>query len=190
MKYNTKNIWDNFNQKLYSFIFNRVGNHVEAEDVLQEVFLKIHTNIELLNDSDKLPAWIYTITRNSIIDYYRKKGKKQDVEFHDYMQPQEFSLKGNGFKEIKGCLNSFVNLLPDKYKESVELSEIKGIKQKEVAERLNISLPAAKSRILRGKDMIKQHFIDCCKFKLDEKGFLVGGDWPNETCEKCDTCNS
>ena len=82
-----------------------------------------------------------------------------------------------------------MNLLPEKYKESVELSEIKGNKHKEVAERLNISLPAAKSRILRGKEMIKQHFIDCCKFRLDDNGKLVGGDWPNENCDKCETCS-
>ncbi|MGI9534560.1 MAG: RNA polymerase sigma factor SigZ [Thermodesulfobacteriota bacterium] len=189
MNYKTEEIWNSFNQKLYSFILRRVGSRVEAEDILQEVFLKIHTNIDGLNSVEKLPAWVYRITRNTIIDYYRKKGRVNDVEFNDYMEPQEFPGKGNGYGEIKGCLTSFVNLLPEKYRESVELSEIRGVKQKEVAERLNISLPAAKSRILRGKEMIKQHFIVCCKFKLDKKGKLIGGDWPNENCNECDTCS-
>ena len=189
MNYSTEEIWESFNQKLYSFILRRVGSSVEADDILQEVFLKIHTNIDGLNSTEKLPAWVYRITRNTIIDYYRKKGSVKDVEFSDYIGPHEFPGKGNGYGEIKGCLNSFVNLLPEKYRESVELSEISGFKQKDVADKLDISLPAAKSRILRGKEMIKQHFIDCCKFKLDENGKLVGGDWPNENCEKCDTCS-
>lgn len=189
MHYSTEEIWEKFSQKLYSFIYSRVNSKVEAEDILQDVFLKIHTKLDSLNSKEKLPAWIYRITRNSIIDYYRNKGSKPDVEFNDYLQPQEFPGKRNGLEEIKGCLNSFVNHLPHKYKEAVELSEIGGIKNKDVAEMLNISLPAAKSRILRGKEMIKKHFIDCCKFQLDEKGKLIGGDWPNENCEKCDTCN-
>ena len=187
--HSTQEIWENFNERLYSFIYSRVNNRVEAEDILQEVFLKIHKSIDGLSDNEKLPAWVYRITRNTIIDYYRSKGKNPSVEFSDYLEPQEFPGKGNGYSEIKGCLNSFVNLLPEKYKESVELSEIKGNKHKEVAERLNISLPAAKSRILRGKEMIKQHFIDCCKFRLDDNGKLVGGDWPNENCDKCETCS-
>ena len=189
MSYSTEEIWESFNQKLYSFIYSRVNSKVETEDILQDVFLKIHKNIDGLADREKLPAWIYKITRNSIIDYYRNKGTRPDVEFNDYLQPQEFPGKGNGYDEIKGCLNSFVNLLPEKYRESVALSEISGIKHREVAERLNISLPAAKSRILRGKEMIKQHFIDCCKFKLNGDGKLIGGDWPNENCDKCNTCN-
>ena len=189
MNYTTEEIWENFNRKLYSFIYTRVNNKVVAEDILQDVFLKIHKNISSLTSEEKLPAWVYRITRNTIIDYYRKKDHMPDVEFSDYLEPQEFPGKGKGYEDIKGCVNSFISLLPGKYRDSVELSEIKGIKHKEVAEELNISLTAAKSRILRGKEMIKQHFIECCKFKLDKNGKLIGGDWPNENCEKCDTCS-
>jgi len=189
MNFNTEEIWEIFSQRLYSFINSRVNNKVEAEDILQEVFLKIHKSLPTLTSQEKLPSWIYRITRNTIIDYYRKKGVMHKVEFNDYLEPHEFPGKVNGYEEIKGCLNSFVNLLPEKYRDSLELSDIRGYKHKEVADKLNISLPAVKSRILRGKEMIKQHFIDCCKFKLDDNGKLIGGDWPNENCEKCDTCS-
>ncbi len=189
MNYSTEEVWDNFNQQLYSFIYKRVNSKVEAEDILQNVFIKIHKNIEDLSDKEKLPPWIYRIARNTIIDYYRNAGRNRQIEFNEELIPQDIPPKGDLYCEIKTCLKSFVGILPEKYRQTVELSELGGMKQKDVAEKLKISLPAAKSRILRGKEMIKQHFIDCCKFKLDENGNLVGGDWPNENCEQCETCS-
>ena len=189
MNYSTEEVWYNFNQQLYSFIYKRVNNKVESEDILQNVFIKIHKNIDNLSEREKLAPWIYRIARNTIIDYYRKTGKNRQVEYNEELIPPEINYKGDLYCEIKTCLKSFVGILPDKYRESVELSELSGMKQKDVAKELKISLPAAKSRILRGKEMIKQHFVDCCKFKLDEKGNLVGGDWPNENCEECETCS-
>ena len=189
MNYTTEEVWESFNKKLYSFIYKRVNSKVEAEDILQNVFIKIHKNIENLSDSEKLPPWIYRIARNTIIDYYRKNGNNRQVEFSEGLVPREITPKGDLYCEVKTCLKSFVDSLPEKYRDSVELGELKGMKQKDVAVKLNISLPAAKSRIQRGKEMIKQHFIDCCKFKLDENGNLLGGDWPNENCEQCETCS-
>ncbi len=189
MNYSTEEVWDNFNKQLYSFIYKRVNNKVEAEDILQNVFIKIHKNIESLTESEKLPAWIYSIARNTIIDYYRNSGNKINIEFNEDFIVPEIEVEGDLYCQIKACLSSFVKILPEKYRDSVELSELRGMKQKDVAETLSISLPAAKSRILRGKEMIKQHFIDCCKFKLDDNGKLIGGDWPNENCEECETCS-
>lgn len=190
MSLSTEEVWDSFNQQLFSFIHRRVKSRTEAEDILQDVFFKIHKNIDTLNENEKLPAWIYRIARNTIIDHYRKAGKTSNVEFNEDFMIPEIEPEGDLYCQIKTCLKSFVKILPDKYRESVELSEFKGMKQKDVAGTLNISLPAAKSRILRGKEMIKQHFVDCCKFNIDENGNLVGGNWPNENCEKCETCTT
>lgn len=189
MNYNTQEIWESFSQRLLYFIKVRVNNENDAEDILQEVFLKIHKNLDSLSNEAKLPAWIYRITRNSIIDFYRRKHSTK-VSFQDnneYLQNKE---SGKGIHDIKGCLNSFIKQLPNKYKSAVELSDIKGLKQKEIAEIFNISIPGAKSRVQRGREMIKQHFIDCCKFTLDKKGKLIGGEWPNENCTTCETCTT
>lgn len=188
MSYSTELVWEDFHQQLFNFIYRRVDSRTEAEDILQDVFLKIHKNIDLVEENEKLPAWIYKIARNTIIDHYRKSGINRNVELDENFIIPEINQNGDAYSEIKSCLNSFIKILPDKYRDSVKLSELRGIKHKEVAKRLNISLPAAKSRILRGKEMIKQHFIDCCKFKLNESGKLVGGDWPNENCTECNTC--
>ena len=69
----TEKIWLEFNNQLKAFIVRRVKVNSLAEDILQEVFIKIHSNIDNLKDEQKLKGWIFQITRNSIIDYYMKK---------------------------------------------------------------------------------------------------------------------
>ncbi|MGQ1787549.1 MULTISPECIES: sigma factor [unclassified Saccharicrinis] len=83
----TKKIWDNFSLQLLGFIKSRVHNNVVAEDILQDVFIKIHLKKDLLKENDKITSWVYQITRNSIIDYYRKvKPEKSEIDSNIIMQ--------------------------------------------------------------------------------------------------------
>lgn len=184
MSNQTKKIWDSFNQRLSRFIAHRVSNKADAEDLLQEVFLKLHKNIDTLEDSEKLPQWIFSVTRNAITDYYRKKGTNKETSFNDYQDIQNSDYKED-FKQLKSCLHSFKKTMPENYKEVVELSDFQGVKQKEIAKRLGLSLPAVKSRVRRGRKMIKQHFVDCCKFEFDHNGNFTKGDLENPQCSDC-----
>ena len=190
MNHTVEDIWQQFNRKILNFIKSRVDNTQEAEDILQDVFLKIHINIEGLKSGEKIPAWIYRITRNTITDYYREKGRKSFIKFDELIYPPEDESKSPGNNDIAACLDSFMKILPEKYKATLELDGVRGMKQKHIAENLNISLSAVKSRIKRGRQMIKQHFIDCCKFVQGPNGKLAGGDWPDENCSTCDVCSS
>jgi len=68
-------LYNEFHEKLTSFIRNRVADEDEAKDLLHDVFLKIHSHIDSLNTESKVESWLYQIARNSIIDYYRKKSR-------------------------------------------------------------------------------------------------------------------
>ncbi len=185
MENNTEQIWDSFSQRLSQFINLRVANKSDAEDILQEVFIKIHKNLNNLKDNQTLSGWVFTITRNTITDYYRKKTTKKDVEFNDYLELPEFQKKDE-LKQIKYCLNCFRNYLPEKYRQVIELSEFQGIKQKDIAKRLGITLSAVKSRVRRARTMIKQHFTECCKFEFDHKGNFIKGNLADINCTLCD----
>jgi len=67
----TENIWLNLSANLKSFILSKVSDKAAADDILQEVFVKIHLKINTLKDDSKLNPWLYQITRNLIADYYR-----------------------------------------------------------------------------------------------------------------------
>lgn len=67
----TERVWEEFHAPLQQFIRRRISDEATAEDILQEVFLRIHQHMDALKDVRKLEGWIYQITRHAIIDAYR-----------------------------------------------------------------------------------------------------------------------
>ncbi len=177
----TNIIWAEFSAALHRFIVNKVKNTAAADDLLQEVFVKIHLQKKTLQKKDRLKSWIYTIANNTVKDYFRKKQKEAVLLSNEKIASTEETLK----HEAQDCLLPLIKNLPDTYREVLYLSEIKGYKQKEVAQQLNISLPATKSRILRGRDLLKKGFMDCCDYKLDAQGHLRGEHKNKADCKVC-----
>ena len=64
-------IYTQFHQSLLSFIRSKIRSKEDAEDILQNVFIRISNNVNKLSGEEKLQSWVFTITRNAIIDYYR-----------------------------------------------------------------------------------------------------------------------
>ena len=75
--------------------------------------------------------------------------------------------------------------LPKKYRDPLFLSDIKGLKQAEVASQLNLLLPTTKSRIQRARKLIAQGYVKCCDFTINQKGHLVGEIKNKEDCKVC-----
>ncbi len=65
-----ESIWKKFNQQLLAFIRFKVKDKSVAEDILQDVFIKVFQNLDSLQDKEKLRSWLYSISRNAIYDYY------------------------------------------------------------------------------------------------------------------------
>ena len=164
-------IWREYATALHGFIQSRVDDTDIADDILQNVFLNIHTKIDSLKDASKLKPWIYQITRNAIIDHYRSQ--KAHVELPETIMQVEKDNAEMARQEIEGCMLPLIRNLPDTYREAVMLSEIEGLSQKQVAEKLGLSLPAAKSRVQRGRIMVKDMLNDCCRFEIDHRGAMV-----------------
>ena len=144
-------VWQEFNEPMKRFIKKRVANEQDAEDILQEVFIKIHNNMMYLENEDKIHGWIYRITRNTIIDFYRRKDKNYvNIELPEELESyreEELSLNA----EIASCLKAMVDSLPDIYKEAILLTEFQNMTQRELSERMGISISGAKSRVQRGR---------------------------------------
>ncbi len=166
----TEDIWYEYHMKLTAFIKSRVGEDV-VSDLLQDVFVKIHTQIDSLKENTKLDSWVYQITRNTIIDYYR--AKRPTEELPEWVRQSESDGGEIVRKELSLCLEPMVRELPDKYREAVLLSEIENKTQNEVAQIVNISLSGAKSRVQRGRSLLKIMIHECCKLELGKKGQLI-----------------
>jgi RNA polymerase sigma-70 factor, ECF subfamily len=179
---NSENIWNQFSEKLKNFLLKRVNDPEIANDLLQEVFLKIHLKLPLLKEEKKVENWVFQIAYNQLNDFYRAKSKnKTDHLEIDIAEPVTASDH-----ELGDCLVPFIESLPEVYKQAVIMSEIEGMKQKEVAEKLGISVSGAKSKIQRGRAMIKQHFVECCHFHIGKNGKLSGEHNHNHESWNCD----
>ena len=174
-------IWSAYQNNLYSFIKKRVFEN-DAEDILHDVYIKIHFRIRTLKDNTKLESWLYQITRNTVIDYYRSK--KIIKEIPEWLEDPSVEESEQDSTEILSCLAPMINKLPDKYKRAIYHSEINGNTQKELAEIENISLSGAKSRVQRGRQMLKEMMLSCCTVVNIKNGYVSCEDRK----KKCDTC--
>lgn len=177
-------LWEEFSIPLKKFISKRIIKQQDTEDILQEVFLKINNNIGSLKDKQKLQAWIYTITRNTIIDFYRKVDSKMEIELTEdliVITDEDSSMN----EEISGCLKPMINNLPEKYKQAIILTEYKNITQKQLSLQLGISVSGAKSRVQRGRKLLKDMILECCSLEFDKNGNVIDYKYKKSGCKSC-----
>ena len=165
-----EHIWHEFAEKLGQFIRARVTDPATAEDIRQDVFVKIQKRLGQLQDPAKLQGWIYLIARNAIVDHYRTR--KETVEVPDTL-PVEPNEKDGEVEELKGAFRRMIYSLPDPYREAVVMTEFDGLTQQQLADRLGISLSGAKSRVQRGRAQLKQMLDECCTFEFDRRGRVI-----------------
>ncbi len=167
----SEQIWQDYHDGLLSFINHRVSNRDLAEDLLQDVFVKIHARLDTLADDERLQGWLYRIAQNSIIDHFRT-GKSHEPLPEDLaetlaLEPDEDDPM---WSELTSCLRPMIEWLPEHYRDALLLAELEGLPLKEVAERLDLSLPGAKSRVQRGRAKLKEMMMICCQFEFDCRG--------------------
>ncbi|MGH7492735.1 MAG: RNA polymerase sigma factor SigZ [bacterium] len=175
-------IWKEYRTKLHRFILNRVNDPLIAEDIVQEVLLKAFEHLDGLEDQQKILSWIYQITRNAIIDYYRRRSPTE--ELHESLIMQNIDMKEDVEKDLASCIMPLLEQLPPHYREALTLSEINGFTQKEVALKQGVSLSGAKSRVQRGRKMLKKVLLECCKIERGQRGSIIDYE-PNENCSNC-----
>lgn len=180
---NTQDIWNKYAKDLKVFILSKTKDTPLTEDILQDVFIKIHTKKNSLKDESSLKSWLFSIANHTMMDVFRKQSKtKLANELEKESLTENTSIKEHNPQD---CMLPLILRLPKKYKDVLFLASIKGMKQAEIAEQLKISLPATKSRILRGRELLKQGFMACCSYTLDENGHLKGEHQNIEDCKVC-----
>ncbi len=184
----TDAIWSHLNSDLRRFIRRRVSDEHAADDLLQETFLRVHRNVGALRDEDRLVAWVYQIARNAINDRHRRSNDSIG-ELADAEQVEDTAARpSEGSCRAGQWLEEMVHLLPDGYREAVRMSELDELSQQEVADRLGLSLSGAKSRIQRGRSMLKDELEKCCHYEFDRRGNLLDCD-PKRGQRSCGSCD-
>ena len=161
-------LWLEYKNGLKYYILKKVKNKDVANDLSHEVLMKIYnsccSNIKIKN----VRSWMFQIAHNTTIDYLKKQHKFTDIIPETYDNDDHTVIQ-----EADEIIKPLMKLLPNKYAIPLQLSDIEELKQKEVAQKLNLSLTATKSRIQRARKLLKEKIIECSNLEKDEKGNLI-----------------
>ncbi len=173
--------WSQTHARLCRFVCGRLSDPDDAEDVLQEVFLRIYRQSGSLRDPRKLESWMIQIARNRIIDHYRSRrawtGLSETLSSADNPIEQAEAQPQAG---LLPHVRAAVQALPAPYREALVLADLQGIPQAELAERMGISLSGAKSRVQRARAKVKAALLRCFDFELDARGQVM--DYREHAC--------
>lgn len=151
----------------------------EAEEVTQEVFLKVNSSLADFRYEAKLSTWIYKIATNMAIDRlkkasYRFETKQISLQESERSVPMEAqhanSVESNTIhKEMNQCIRGVIDKLPENYRMVIVLSELGGFSNQEISEVLGLSVGVVKTHLHRGKTRLKEELIKACDFSWDER---------------------
>lgn len=175
--------WERYRGQLLPFIRRKVASLEEAEDLLQELFLRVHTGLCCLQAWEGTERWIYRVARNLIVDRYRSHHPQEEYEDHFESPYVEGPHEDDPTARLAFSLRDMIDRLPEPYRSALVLSAYEGLRQAELAARLGISLSAAKSRVRRAREKLKALLLECCHFELDHLGGIIDYD---ERCARCD----
>lgn len=167
-----RGMWRDLEQKLRPFVMRRVRCEADIDDVLQDVFLRMHRGLEDLRDEERFGPWVYRIARSAVLDHQRRAQKHVHAEPHA-AEPEAPTEDEDAETRLAGYVAVFVAMLPSPYREALTLTELEGLTQKQAADMLGISLTAMKSRVARGRRELRRVFEDCCTIALDARGHVL-----------------
>jgi len=147
-----------FRRKIFHIAYKFTGKHDEAEDLTQEIFLKVFKSLDKFNRDADFSTWLGSVARNYCIDHYRAQKREREVLVEDLLAYDTApALSGNPHRALEDRdRRSFVrrglDLLPQKLREAVVLRDLQGLSYQEMADRLRLPEGTVKSRINRGRE--------------------------------------
>lgn len=162
-------LWQEHTRELQNYIAKRVKDKDEAKDILQEVLVKVYIFCLRSSGVRNLRSWLFQIAHNTIIDHYRRSAKFTEKNIPEIAEEDE----NLAFKEAVHFMEPMLGFLPEEYAIPLKLSDLDGMKQADIAKKLNLSLPATKSRIQRARQLLKAEFLVCCNLETDARGNLI-----------------
>ncbi len=183
-------VFEAYHAKVLAYATKLIGP-ADAEDVAQEVFIKVGRSLDSLEDPAKLTSWIYTITLNTVRDVARKRssGREQSAPRPDpgrdgdgtedalgqvaddrTASPEEDAMRG----QMVACFLDYVEALPPNYYDVYVLSELEELRDNEIARRLSLTHGTVKIRLHRARAKLYEQLRRDCQCFCSERGELMG----------------
>lgn len=174
-------IYDTYQPKILRYLVRLVGE-TEAEDLTQEVFVKIHQALGDFRGESQLSTWIYRIATNAALDRLRSRSFQQRLSDDSIEQGEAEIADRNVWtgektpsveqqlvrKEMNACILDFIEGLPENYRPVLVFSELEGLRNSEIAETLGVTLDTVKIRLHRARAQLRKELETHCSLYQDE----------------------
>lgn len=164
-------LWARMHEPLCRFVCNQVSNKEDAEDILQDVFLRIYNQRGALLDPDRLESWMYQIARNRVIDHYRRT--RRWVDLSDSLPSLDEDTEDAVDEFLVESVRSLVTTLPEPYRKTLILADFDGVPQQALAFQEGIGLSGIKSRVQRARSKVKERLLNCFDVEVDLRGHVL-----------------
>lgn len=158
--------WHLFESELYYWLFKQINDADLCFDLLQDTFLKALHQKQAFCDIQNQRAWLYRVAKNLLIDKQRKSNKEQTLDEYEtsWEAPQTPAIDS-----LAQCLPKALDKLSPAESAIIKQCDLQGLSQQEFAEKNDLSLVAAKSRIQRARQKLKQILQQQCEIRFDDK---------------------
>lgn len=161
--------------RLRPFVARRVSDASAVDDVVQDVFLRMHRGLSELRDDERFGSWLYQVARSAIAEHRRTRARHPiatGTAPEGSAEPAE--ADGEPLEcDLANYVVPFIAMLPTPYREALTLTELEGVTQRQAAQMIGISLPGMKSRVQRGRERLRALIEDCCQIALDARGRVI-----------------
>ena len=175
-------IWSEYRNALKAFLHSKISNPADVEDLLQEILIKTHNNINTLEDESSIKSWLFQIANRTAIDFYRKKDRtiESNSEKLWYEQNEQEVMQ-----ELLKCIAPFIQALPEDSARLLNAVYIQDKSQKDYAEESDITYSTLKSQIQNSRKELKALFDQCCEYEIDKSGNLIDFNPKSDSCKNC-----
>jgi RNA polymerase sigma-70 factor (ECF subfamily) len=156
-----------------SFVRRRIPHPQDAEDVAQETLLRLYRSVDELRDVSAFDGWMYRIARNAIADHHRTGARRPTpVDLADTELAEDVEEE-SAAAQLTGCLRVLLERVPEGYRRALELTDLGELTQEEAADRLGLTTSGMKSRVQRGRRLLRAEITRCCQVSLDARGGIA-----------------
>ncbi|MEK8127850.1 RNA polymerase sigma factor SigW [Paenibacillus filicis] len=156
-----------YKDKIFHLAYRMLHNRHEAEEIVQETFLRVYTNLERYDDQQKFSTWIYRIGTNLCIDRLRKRkiSYSLDAEMSDGEGSDWYSTLASldqtpdqqvALSETQAQIRESIETLPEKYKAVVVLRYLQDLSLQEISDALSMPVTTIKTRLHRGREYLRK----------------------------------
>lgn len=171
--------WAVVRQQLLPFVARRVGT-ADVDDVVQDILIRAQRGVGAVRDDHRVGAWIHQVARHAIVDHYRRRARQPtahaaplDDDAVEVSAADGVVDDSDAPPELLQCVTPFIAQLPSPYREALTLTELQGMSQKDAAALAGVSVSGMKSRVQRGRALLRTAFEACCEIACDARGHVV-----------------